>query len=48
MTRVLALVALIALGACSPPPPPTVSGPWSALNQGQWTATQAEIEALPK
>jgi hypothetical protein len=49
MVRFYVVVAtLLALGACAPTPPPVPVGPWTPLNQGQWTSTQAELEVLPK
>ncbi len=48
MTRLLALLALMALCACAgPSPPPVPTGIWQPINGG-WTATQQEMEALPK
>ncbi len=46
--RILAVLVLLALGACAPTPPPLPSGPWGQLNTGQWAASAAELEALPK
>lgn len=49
MIRIFALLSLMALAACAgPTPPPVPAGPWTALNQGQWTASQAEMETLPR
>lgn len=49
MIRIFALLALMALPACAgTTPPPAPAGPWTALNAGSWTASQAEIDALPK
>ena len=48
MTRVGALFLLAILIGCAPAPPPLPSGPWHALNAGEWAATPAELQALPK
>lgn len=55
MKLALAIMTLVMLAACAngAPAPPLPTGAWSQLNNwgngwGNWTPTQAELDALPK
>lgn len=49
MSTFVALIMLVILEGCAgPTPPPLPTGQWHQLNEGQWSATPAELDALPK